>query len=128
MREDTITIDGTNYDVPVIALHNTGEFLDKSAERTIDGNLKRELIGFYSNYDITFASGYSRPAAYKALWEKITTPTEFHEITLWDQDGEFTFWGYFANPSRELIKIKSGVTYWKGFSVSVVTKQPTRAA
>ena len=127
MRSDIIKIDGIQYDVPVVDVKNQGSFLDKYAERTSDGNLHHEVIGFYSNYEIVFASGYLYQDSYRALWKKITEPEEFHMITLWDEDGEFTFEGYFAEPYRELKRIKNGVTYWKGMSVSVVSRKPTKA-
>lgn len=128
MREDTIVIDGVRYGVPVKKLTIKGDALDKYAERTNDGDLKRELIGIYYNYEIEFMSGYRYPEEYRALWKKITEPEEFHEITLWDEDGEHTFHGYFANPQNEMLRIKNGVTYWKSMSVSVVSKQPTKVA
>ena len=40
-----IKIDGISYDVPLVSIKRTAEFLDKYAERTEDGDLKRELIG-----------------------------------------------------------------------------------
>ncbi len=126
VREDTIIIDGTEYIVPIKKLTIKADALDKYAERTIDGELHREMIGVYYNYEIEFASGYRFPTEYKALWAKITEAEEFHTITLWNETGPFTFEGYFANPQNELLRIKNGITYWKSMSVSVVSKSPTK--
>lgn len=127
-REDLITIDSVTYGVPVKKLTIKADALDKYAERTVDGDLHREMIGIYYNYEIEFASGYKYPAEYIALWKKITEAEEFHTITLWDEDGPYTFTGYFANPQNEMLRIKDGVTYWKSMSVSVVAKSPTKVA
>jgi hypothetical protein len=48
---DFLTIDGEVYNVAVLTgLDRNADFLDKYAERTDDGDLKRELIGVYFNY------------------------------------------------------------------------------
>lgn len=125
-REDTITIDGTNYPIPIKKLTIKADALDKYAERTVDGELHREMIGVYYNYELEFASGYRYPLDYVRLWAKITEAEEFHTITLWDENGPLTFEGYFANPQNEMLRIKNGVTYWKSMSVSVVSKSPTK--
>ena len=127
-REDLIVIDSITYGVPVKKLTIKADALDKYAERTVDGDLHREMIGIYYNYEIEFASGYKFPEEYTALWKKITEAEEFHTITLWDEDGPYTFEGYFASPQNEMLRIKNGVTYWKSMSVSVVAKKPTKVA
>ena len=38
-----LIIDGGRYDVDVVSLKRKAEFLDKYAERTEDGDLKRNL-------------------------------------------------------------------------------------
>lgn len=127
-REDLIIIDSVTYGVPIKKLTIKADALDKYAERTNDGNLHREMIGVYYNYEIEFASGYKFPDEYNALWKKITEAEEFHTITLWDEDGAYTFEGYFASPQNEMLRIKNGMTYWKSMSVSVVAKKPTKVA
>ena len=58
VREDTIIIDDREYVVPIKKLTIKADALDSYAERTIDGDLHRSLIGIYFNYEIEFASGY----------------------------------------------------------------------
>ena len=48
-----LKIDGIEYKVPIIDLKRTVDTLDSSAYRTEDGVLHRNLIGIYSNYDVT---------------------------------------------------------------------------
>ena len=122
-----ITIDGVTYDIPVISLKRKGEFLDKYAERTDNGDLQRELIGVYFNYQLNFGRG-SSPTEYARLWQKLTEPVEFHTVTVPDEDGDFTFTAYFSNVSDELVKAKTGAAarFWKNLTVNFIARSPAR--
>ena len=119
-----IKIDGVEFDVDIISIDMAADMLDKYAERTNDGVLKRELIGVYYNFGITFASGYQNPVAYALLWRKLTEPVEFHTVTLWDEAGEYTQVGYFAETKHSMSKLKNGKPYWKSLSTSFIAKAP----
>jgi hypothetical protein len=124
-----ITIDGTPYDVPVMGLDESCDFLDKYAERSVDGVLHRELIGCYFNQQITFGSPINptQAAAYVTLWAKLTEPVEFHTVTVPDIDGvDFTFTAYFSNTKRSLRKWTSAKTYWKTMTVNFIAQAPAR--
>lgn len=119
-----IKIDGIEYDVDILSIDMAADMLDKYAERTNDGVLHRELIGVYYNFQITFASGYKNPDAYARLWRKLTEPVEFHTVTLWDEAGEYTQVGYFAETKHSISKLKNGMPYWKSLSTSFIAKSP----
>ena len=119
--------DGSNqdtFDVEILSIDMAADMLDKYAERTADGVLHRELIGVYYNFGITFASGYNNPLEYARLWRKLTEPVEFHSVTLWDEDGEYTQVGYFAETKHAISKLKNGTPYWKSLSTSFIAKSP----
>lgn len=121
-----ITIDGVTYDVPVIALRETCDFLDKYAERTEDGVLHRELIGTYHNYELELGVG-SNPTDSAALWLKLTEATEFHTVTVPDVSGtDYTYTAYFSNVTRELRRIQGALTFWKSPTVHFVAQSPRR--
>ena len=120
----TIRIDSTDYLVDIVSIDMAADMLDKYAERTNDGVLHRELIGVYYNFGITFASGYQNPTEYANLWRKLTEAVEFHEVTLWDEDGEYTQWGYFAETKHSISKLKNGMPYWKSLSTSFIAREP----
>ncbi len=123
----TITIDSVTYDVPIIGLTETCDFLDKYAERTADGVLHRELIGTYSNQQIQFGAPMTaaQRAAYPLLWAKLTSATEFHTVTVPDSDGvPFTFTAYFANVTRSLKKWNSTITRWDKITVNFIAQAP----
>lgn len=122
----TITIDSTVYEVPVIALRETCDFLDKFAERTEDGILHRELIGTYHNYEIEFGVG-SDPAELAALWLVLSEATEFHTVTVPDVDGtDFTFTAYFSSVTRELRKTQTAAAFWKNLMAHFIAQSPRR--
>lgn len=122
-----ITIDDTDYDVPITAISGQADMLDKYAERTVDGVLHRELIGVYDNYEIQFGPSISNPQAYSDLWFKLTEPTPWHTVKFPTIFGDREIVGYFANTSHKVVRQKNGVTYWKNLSTSFVSrsKRPT---
>jgi hypothetical protein len=121
-----ITIDGTNYDIPILSIKRNAEFLDKYAERTEDGVLHRELIGVYFNYSLTFGRTHNT-TAYAALWSRLTQATEFHTVTVPDVSGtpgQYTFQAYFAGVSDELVRETGAATFWKNLTVNFIAKSP----
>ena len=122
---DFIIIDSLTYDVPVASLKRKAEFLDKFAERTVDGVLHRELIGVYFNYQLQFGQARNT-AAYIALWAKLTEPVEFHTVSVPDEDGVHVFTAYFSNVSDDMVKIKGTDRYFKSLTVNMIAQSPAR--
>ena len=120
-----IKIDGKTYNVPVVSLKRSADFLDKFAERTIDGKLHRELIGVYFNYQLQFGRAPST-AAYNELWDKLTEPVEFHTIIVPDEEGTRTFSAYFSNIKDEMVKWSEEGNYFKSLTVNFIARQPAR--
>jgi hypothetical protein len=119
----SIIVDGTTYDIPVISISRAADVLDKYAERTTDGILHREIIGVYFNYTITFGQS-TDIAEYAALWNKLTEAVEFHEVTVPDEAGDYTFDAYFSGVSDELRKQQGAVNYWKSLTVKFTAQSP----
>jgi hypothetical protein len=120
----TIIIDGITYDVPLIDVEETCDFLDKYAERTEDGVLHRELIGTFHNQTISFGSPNDM-TDYSLLWAKLTEATEFHTVTVPDADGaDFTFTAYFSQVKRRIRKWKPTKTTWREMSVKFTAQSP----
>ena len=117
-----ITIDSIDYDVPVISLKRRADFLDKFAERTVDGKLHREPIGVYKNFQLTLGSTFDR-VEYQRLWNKLTEPVAFHTVTVPEWDGEpYTFTAYFSNVGDELRRDKDGKVYWHNLTVNFIAR------
>jgi hypothetical protein len=120
-----IIIDGTTYNIPIISLDRTGEFLDKYANRTENGSLKRKLIGVFYNYSLKLGRSTSiGTTAYQALWDKLTEATEFHSVTVPGMTGNYTFTAYFSGIADTLQMQKSSINYWKNLTVDFIAKAP----
>ena len=132
-----IIIDNALYEIPIISLIRKADFLYKYAERTEDGVLHRELIGVYFNYQLKFGST-TDAVKYQELWQKLTEPEEFHNITIIDGDGgEFSFTAYFSNVADEYRRIivnpdfgspgeEEYKSYFKNLTVNFIAKEPAR--
>lgn len=120
-----IKIDGIFFDIPLVSIKRTADVLDKYANRTEDGDLKREIIGVYFNYQMSVGI-VENQALYDALWDKLTEPTEFHEITLPTSDGTYTFTGYISSVSDEYRKITDSGATFQGLTCKFTSKKPTR--
>ena len=118
-----IIIDGITYNVPVSGIRRRADFLDKYAERTEDGTLQRELIGVYFNYQIQFGRT-TNVAEYAALWNKLTEVEEFHEVTVPDESGDYTFTAYFSNVGDEMLKQRGAANFWQNLTVNFTAKEP----
>lgn len=122
-----ISVDGTYFDIPMVSLKRTADFLDKFAERTEDGELHRELIGVYYNYTITVGTSSSFPNDdYAVFFDKMSEPVEFHDFMLPDISGTYSFRGYVSSVSDEFEKILSNGAVIKGFTCKLTAKSPAR--
>ena len=122
-----IKIDGMTFDVPVIDLTRKADFLDKFAKRTeSEGELLRELIGVYFNYQLRF--GIAKDATeYQRLWDKLTEPVEFHTVVVPDEKGDYTFKAYFSNVGDKMLKKTQQRNYWQDLTVNFTAQVPARS-
>lgn len=120
-----IVIDGQTFNVEVESVRRTADFLDKYAERTEDGDLKRELIGVYFNYTLQLF-GNGDTAEYDRLWDKLTEPVEFHQVTVPGAGGDYTFAAYFSGVSDQLALQRAAKNYWTDLAVTFTAKAPAR--
>ena len=79
----------------------------------------------YFNYKLQLGPGVDR-AEYARMWDKLTEPVEFHEVTVPDEDGDYTFTAYFSNVADELLRKVAEKNYWKNLTVNFIAKKPAR--
>lgn len=121
---DILTIDGVQYNVNVVSLMESSEFLDSAeTHRTILGDLFRRLIGIYFNYELELGE-IQDPENAIALWNAIHTFVPFHTVTLPHNEGLQTFKAYVTGCSRPLLKRINGVNYWGGYKIKFIAKAP----
>lgn len=126
-KENLLSIDGETFEIYLIKLEREVSILDKAAYRTLNGDLHREIIGTYVNYNLEF--GYSdKPERYDILWQKLSEPIAFHRIRLPKNVG------YTSEFLAYIAKVKDNIIYadpnnwskrkFKGLSCSIVSKSP----
>lgn len=128
MTEHLLTIDGIKFDVMLTKISRKADILDKYATRTIDGDIKREVIGTYYNYSLEFAYN-DKPERYKILWDKLSEPKDFHDITIADTIDAISFKGYIASVQDEIIYANpydGSQRKFQGLSCDLIAKLPRR--
>jgi hypothetical protein len=121
-----VMIDGLTYEVPFIDVVRKADVLDKYAERTADGVLHREVVGVYYNYEINWGTTENMDE-YNRLWDKLTEPTAFHEITVPGSNGNYTYTGYISSVADKLRRTLNGVNYWSGLTAHFIAQAPARS-
>lgn len=122
-----IMIDGIFFDVPMVSLKRSADFLHKYAERNEEGELLAELIGVYYNYTLTVGTSSDfGDTDYEAFWNKMTEPVEFHEISIPTKNGYYTFTGYISSVSDEYKKILDNEAEFTSFTCKFTAKSPAR--
>lgn len=122
--EQGIYIDGTFFDVPLVSIKRSGDFLDKYANRTEDGVLQRQLIGVYFNYTANF--GTMDTATHKQLWDKLSEPVAFHDVTLPDATGTYVFKAYVSSLSDEYLHVYNDHVTFQNLTCKFIAQAPAR--
>lgn len=120
-----IIIDGTTYDVAITSLKRKADILDKSAYRSEDGELHREVIGTYYNY--TLAIGVqNNDELYNTLFEVLSAPEAYHQVTL--PHDNVSFKGYFSSIEDEVVRLTADGAKFKGLTCNLIAKSPRKKA
>ena len=121
-----LIIDGTTYQVPLVSIKRTLDFLEKFAERTEDGDIQIETIGLYKNYTLEVGT-IDDPETYDALIEHITDcENRYHHVFLPDAGKQFDFYGYFSSISDEVEKVFDRGAQYQGLTWKMTSKKPTK--
>lgn len=119
-----LIIDGITYNIPMVSIQRTMDFLEKYAERTEDGDIHIESIGIYKNYTISIGT-IDDPVLYDKLMDHITDcENRFHHVSLPDASKQFDFYGYFSSIKDEVEKVFDNGAKYKGLSWKMTSKKP----
>lgn len=123
-----LIIDGITYNVPMVSIKRTMDFLEKYANRSEDGDIKIETIGLYKNYTISIGT-IDDANLYDSLIEHITDcANRFHTVVLPDAAKNFSFCGYFSSISDEVEKVLDTGANYKGLTWKMTSKRPYKKA
>ena len=120
-----IKIDGKDYDVINSELTRSFQVLDGgNAGRTLDGEMHRDVIGTYYNY--TWKLEPKNIEDYSELYDVLSSPDDYHTITIPYNQSTKTFKAYVTNGQDQLRRQEDGVNYWTGLSVNFIAISPNR--
>ena len=123
------TIDGSAYNVTVPAggLKRSFKVLDgKNAGRVLSGDMERDIIGTFYNYELQINTRSASLAEYDRLYEVLSAPVNFHTVSFPYGQSTLTFQAYVTDGQDNLSRITGGKKYWRGLTVQFVAKSPQR--
>lgn len=120
-----VTIDDVDFTPGLVDIQRKVNVLDKYAERTIDGDLKREVLGVYFNYTLNF-SGFWDMEQYDRLFKKLTEPVNFHRFVIVSNTGlELPFRGYVSGVEDVIEYASQNLRIVTGLKCEIIAKEPT---
>lgn len=121
-------IDGIEYNVTVPAGGIKRSFsvldTDKSG-RSQSGDMIRDIIGTYYNYTIQINTKLLKNSEYDALYEIVSSPTEWHMLEVPYGQTTITFKAYVTGGEDSFDSVaKDGTRRWKGLTLKFVAMSP----
>ncbi len=129
MAAGLFTIDGVSYNVRVPAggLKRSFDVLDgPNAGRMLAGNMTRDVIGTFYNYQMDIDSNGSSLAEYDRLYEVLSAPVDSHTVSFPYGQSTLTFEAYITKGSDALKRKHQTGQYWGGLSIQFVAMAPQR--
>ena len=124
------SIDGKEYNVTVPAggIQRSFSVLDTDKSgRSQSGDMIRDIIGTYYNYSIEINTKMLNYDEYDQLYEIISSPTEYHILTVPYGQTTLTFKAYVTSGSDSFdVKGKDGKIRWKGLKLNFIAMSPQR--
>lgn len=123
---DKLIIDSVEYDVPIIELKRKADILDKTANRSEDGSMHREVIGTYHNYQMKIGRLRDR-TLYNTLFDVLSEPVPSHKIELPNDHIEFD--AYVSSIQDEVVHVYDDEqAYYKNLTCNITAMIPRRRA
>lgn len=120
-----LEVDGLVFHVPVVSVTRKADVLDRYANRTESGILRRSVIGVYYNYSIQFGATYDTKE-YARLWDKLTEPVEYHEVVVPGTNGDYKFTAYITGVQDEVMLVRQAYNYFKNLQAEFTAQAPAR--
>ena len=122
-------LDGVSYNVTVPAggLKRSFKVLDgKNAGRVLSGDMERDVIGTFYNYELQIVAHGTDLTEYDALYEVLSAPVNFHTVSFPYGQQMLTFRAYVTEGQDSISRIAGGKNYWRGLTVQFIAKSPQK--
>ena len=118
-------LDGVAYDVLVTSLKRSFSVLDTDKSgRTQDGEMYRDIIGTFYNYEMTVRANAGNTAALDAFWEAISQPVASHVCTFPYNQATITQRMYVTGGDQQLRLLQKDKTYWNELAIKFIAMAP----
>lgn len=119
------TMDGRTFNVAVTALTRKFSVLDTDQTgRVIAGDMYRDIIGTYYNYEMTVQPINSDPAAMDALWDAVSQPVPSHVCTFPYNQTTMTQTMYVTSGEQPIHALYPNKTEWGELKLSYIAMAP----
>lgn len=128
-KQNLVSIDGTYYDImiPENGIQRSFSIVDSdNSGRLADGSMVRDIIGTYYNYTVQFETKYMSVAEYDKLIEVLSSPVDYHTITVPYGQTTMTFQAYCTTGSDKLAHVVGGKNKWDSLSINFIAMSPQR--
>ena len=129
MIRQVVTIDGTPFDVGVVYIKRQARIEDgPNAGESKRGDWIRDVYGTFYDYILAFdtSAGLSKED-YDTLYNVLTSPVEFHTLTVPYGQTTLTFYAGITGAEDNVILMDDG-TVWGNLSITFRAKAPYRPA
>jgi len=123
-----ITLDGVTYNtLHVVRLTRSFSILDgENAGRVLSGEMQRDVIGTYYNYQVELDPDAANRADYDAFFEAISAPVDSHTLVVPYAQGTLTFQAYVTQGQDELTLMEENANRWENLTFNFVAMSPAR--
>lgn len=128
--KNVFTVDGVAYNVTVKKLKRkfSVQDTDKSGRVIAKGEMIRDVIGTFYNYTIEIETKNLDMATYDRLYEVLSSPADYHVITVPYGQGTRTFRAYVTSGDDEIRSIDASGNHWTGLSINFIRMEAARIA
>lgn len=96
------------------------------AGRVLSGSMVRDIIGTYYNYSIQIDTNLLSKAEYDALYELLSSPQDYHTLTVPYGQTTITFKAYITEGQDTLVRQDKNGNKWKGLTINFIAVDPYR--
>jgi len=118
-------LDGVAYNVSVTGLKRSFSVLDTdNSGRTQDGEMYRDIIGTFYNYEMTVRQRGDDRAALDAFWDAISQPAASHVCTFPYGQTTLTQRMYVTGGEQPIKLLQPDKTHWGELTVKFIAMAP----
>jgi hypothetical protein len=127
MTQDVFAVNGVFYNVLVTELQRNWTVLDndENVGRTIDGGMRRDVIGTFYNYTLKIEPFQRDVDAYISMVDALTAPVDSVMLTVMRGTQQTTFEAY-VTKGTDLYTCVDGRALFSGLSLNFVAMEPDR--